>query len=241
MNIIKFETCLSTNLQLKELANQQIVEEGTVLLCEEQTAGRGQRGNRWEAEPNKNLTFSLIFYPEFLAVKNYFLLSKSIALGVKAALNLHTENISIKWPNDIYYKDKKIAGILIENEITGNIITQSIVGIGINVNQEIFRSDAPNPVSLKQITGREIDPNVLLEEIIASVLLFYKQLQSGNTEQINLSYHQALHRKEGFFPYKDKEGSFRARIESVTNDGFIHLTGNEGEKRAYAFKEVAFV
>jgi BirA family biotin operon repressor/biotin-[acetyl-CoA-carboxylase] ligase len=223
------------------LAIQQALEEGTVLVCEEQTAGRGQMGNRWEAEPNKNLTFSLIFYPEFLAIKNHFLLSKSIALGVRAALNASAGNISIKWPNDIYYKDKKIAGILIENEITGNIITQSIAGIGVNINQEIFRSDAPNPVSLKQITGQEIDRNVLLEQIISSILFFYRQLQDGKTEQINLPYHNALYRKEGFFPYKDKGGSFLARIESVTNDGFIHLIDSNGEKRSYTFKEVAFV
>jgi BirA family biotin operon repressor/biotin-[acetyl-CoA-carboxylase] ligase len=239
MNIIKTKTCVSTNLQLKELANQQVLEEGTVLVCGEQTAGRGQKGNCWEAEPDKNLTFSLIFYPEFLAINDYFLLSKCVAMGVKTALDTRAGNISVKWPNDIYYRDKKIAGILIENEIAGNVITRSIVGIGVNINQEIFLSDAPNPVSLKQITGKETDVNVFLEEIIASVEFFYKQLQRGKTEQLNLLYQNALYGKEEFFLYKDKEGIFPARIESVANNGFIYLIDRNGEKRSYTFKEVA--
>jgi BirA family biotin operon repressor/biotin-[acetyl-CoA-carboxylase] ligase len=240
-NIIKIETCLSTNRQLKEWANQQALEEGTVLASEEQTAGRGQRGNHWEAEPEKNLTFSMLFYPVFLSVKNHFLLSKCIALGVKTALDRYTGNISIKWPNDIYHEDKKIAGILIENEIAGSMITQSIVGIGVNINQEIFRSDAPNPVSLKQITGQEMNRDALLEQIIYSILAFYGELSRGEAAPINSLYHHALYRKDGFFLYKDKEGIFSARIESVADDGFICLTGAKGEKRTYAFKEIAFV
>ncbi|MDR2085613.1 MAG: biotin--[acetyl-CoA-carboxylase] ligase [Dysgonamonadaceae bacterium] len=240
MNIIKVDTCRSTNGLLKEWATQQSLEEGSILVCKEQTAGRGQAGASWESESGKNLTFSLIFYPEFLAIKNHFLLSKSIALGVKTVLDDYTGNISIKWPNDIYYKDKKIAGILIENNIMGEVIVQSVAGIGVNINQEIFRSDAPNPVSLKQITGKETDLAMLLEQIAGSILSFYKMLQEIETELITLLYHQALYRKEGFFPYKDANGIFYARIESVENDGFIHLINKEGEKRRYAFKEVSF-
>jgi BirA family biotin operon repressor/biotin-[acetyl-CoA-carboxylase] ligase len=240
MKIIKIDTCHSTNERLKELVTQQVLEEGAVLASREQTAGRGQRGKQWEAEPGKNLTFSLIFYPEFLAIKNHFLLSECIALGIKTVLDTYSRDISIKWPNDIYYKDNKIAGILIENEIARRVITQSIVGIGVNINQEIFRSDALNPISLKQITGQETNLSILLEQITASVLSFYKQLQEGNAEQISLLYHNALFRKEGFFAYRDKSGTFLARIESVTNDGVIHLAGINGEKRAYAFKEVSY-
>jgi BirA family biotin operon repressor/biotin-[acetyl-CoA-carboxylase] ligase len=241
MNIIKIDTCRSTNELLKEWATQQNLEEGSILVCKEQTAGRGQAGAHWESEPGKNLTFSLIFYPEFLAIKNHFLLSESIALGVKTVLDDYTGNVSIKWPNDIYYKDKKIAGILIENDIMGEVIVRSVAGIGININQEIFRSDAPNPVSLKQITGKETNSDILLEQIAASILSFYNLLQEGETELIILSYHQALYRKEGFFPYMDANGIFYARIESVENNGFIHLINKEGGKRRYAFKEISFI
>jgi BirA family biotin operon repressor/biotin-[acetyl-CoA-carboxylase] ligase len=156
-------------------------------------------------------------------------------------LDTYTRDISIKWPNDIYYKDKKIAGILIENNITGKILSRAVAGIGINVNQAVFHSDAPNPVSLKQITGMETDLNELLEQISCAVLSRYQQLKDGETNRITEDYHRALYRKAGFYPYKAGETSFLAKIESVANDGFLHLITEEGERRCYAFKEVRFV
>jgi BirA family biotin operon repressor/biotin-[acetyl-CoA-carboxylase] ligase len=227
---------------LKELAAKKVLEEGTILLAEAQTAGRGQWGTNWEAEPGKNLTFSMIFYPEFLAVKNHFLLSESITLGVATVLSTFVQGISIKWPNDIYYKDRKLAGILIENEIMGHTISQSIAGIGINVNQDVFCSDAPNPVSLRQIIGKETDLTLLSKRLSSSILFFYKRLQrGGETESIVHAYHEILYRKEGFFLYKDKAGIFLARLASVANDGLLHLIDDKEVSRRYAFKEVSFV
>jgi BirA family biotin operon repressor/biotin-[acetyl-CoA-carboxylase] ligase len=238
MNIIKIDTCLSTSSFLKELAAKQDLEEETILVAKEQTAGRGQVGTQWESEAGKNLTFSMLFYPRFLPVKNSFLLSEMIALGVKEVLDTYCSPVSIKWPNDIYFRDQKLAGILIENEITGQILSQSVTGTGININQEIFRSGAPNPVSLKQITGKDTDLDDLLEKLSKTIGKRYEQLRTGESESIIRDYHASLYRKDGFYPYRDKDHTFLARIESVGNDGLLHLRSDKGEKRSYAFKAV---
>ena len=142
----------STNNYLQSLCSEQKVEELTVVVADFQTSGRGQRGNSWESDPGKNLLFSTVIFPEFLEARRQFLISQIISLAIKEELDTYTTDISIKWPNDIYWKEKKICGMLIENDLMGRNISQSIIGIGININQEIFHSSAPNPVSLLQIT-----------------------------------------------------------------------------------------
>jgi BirA family biotin operon repressor/biotin-[acetyl-CoA-carboxylase] ligase len=238
--IIRLENAASTNSLLKESAEKEKLEEGTTLIVANQTAGRGQQGNSWESEAGKNLTFSMIFYPDFLPFKRYFLLSKVVALGVKNTLDEYISGIEIKWPNDIYYQEKKIAGILIENDITGYVITRSVVGIGLNVNQEKFSEEIPNPVSLKNILGKEVDIDSLLEKITENIISCYKELKNGNFETIASAYADALFRKSGFHTYADVQGVFKAKIDFVGDDGLINLTTEKGEKRSYAFKEVAF-
>ena len=241
MNIIQVKSVASTNSYLKELAHKQMLEEGTVIATNNQTMGKGQRGNSWESETGKNITCSIILYPSFLPVEMCFLISEVISLGVKETLEAHIEDITIKWPNDIYYKEKKISGILIENELTGNKYSMSVAGIGININQEQFLSDAPNPVSLKQITGKEWDMETLLKELIQNILCRYEQLKAGNIETIIRMYHDALYRKIGFHSYEDNAGIFNARIDRVSVDGFLHLTTDGDEDRCYAFKNVRFI
>jgi BirA family biotin operon repressor/biotin-[acetyl-CoA-carboxylase] ligase len=241
MNIIKIKTAVSTNLLLKELAEQQDLEEGTVVFAGIQTGGRGQKGSRWESEPGKNITCSILLYPGFLPVEQSFLLSKAVALGVKETLDSYIKNVAVKWPNDIYFEDRKLVGILIENEITGRNISQSIIGIGLNVNQEVFIGDAPNPVSLKQILDREINLNVLLEKMLKRIMYWYNQLKAGKIESVSQAYQDALYRKSGFYCYEDKNGLFNAQIQSVADDGFLHLVTDKGEERRYTFKEVSCV
>lgn len=241
MSIIRIETTTSTNTYLKELAKEQILDEGTAVITESQTEGKGQRGNAWESEPGKNITFSIILYPDFLPVRQNFLLSKVVALGIRDVLDSYVDNITIKWPNDIYYEKRKMVGILIENEWMGQNITQSIAGIGINVNQDVFLSNAPNPVSLKQILGRDLDLNILLDGIIKQIMLWYGRLKAGDIELISKSYQEALYRNSGYHRYKDSSGLFTASLEKVTDDGFLHLITDAGEERSYAFKEVSFI
>jgi BirA family biotin operon repressor/biotin-[acetyl-CoA-carboxylase] ligase len=240
MPIIKIDTCLSTNAFLKELLKNQAMEEGSLVVTRNQTDGRGQIGTHWESEPGKNLTFSLILYPDFLPLKEHFLLSETVALGIKTVLDTYAEPVTIKWPNDIYYQNQKIAGILIENAITGQTFSHSIIGIGLNVNQETFLSGAPDPVSLKQISGKETDLDMLLEQLSTSILHYYQLLKNGQSKIIAQAYEQNLYRKTGFYDYEDQEGLFSARIESVDRAGFLHLITATGERRCYTFKEVAY-
>ena len=140
----------STNSALCNMLQEQKLPDGFTLYTYHQTQGRGQRGNQWESEPNKNLLLSTLIKPKELPIEHNFLLSEVVALAVKKTLDQHCCDISIKWPNDIYWKDKKIAGILIENTWMGRFVNTCIAGIGININQTNFLSDAPNPISLKQ-------------------------------------------------------------------------------------------
>jgi BirA family biotin operon repressor/biotin-[acetyl-CoA-carboxylase] ligase len=241
MNIIKIKSTNSTNLLLKELAKKQVLESGTVLITDNQTAGRGLAGNFWESEPEKNITCSLLLHPTFLPIKQNFFLSKIIALGVKDLLDNYVQNVTIKWSNDIYVESRKIAGILIENEFQGTQFIQSIAGIGLNVNQEVFLSKTPNPISLKQILKKDLDLNVILESMIQRIMYWYDILQKGNLDLITKTYDNALYRKSGFHLYEDKNGQFSAQIESVGEDGILHLKTDTGEKRHYAFKEVSYL
>ena len=156
----------STNNYLQSLCSEQKVEELTVVVADFQTSGRGQRGNSWESAPSKNLLFSTVIFPEFLEARRQFLISQVISLAIKEELDTYTTDISIKWPNDIYWKEKKICGMLIENDLMGRNISQSIVGIGININQEAFHGAAPNPVSIYQITGKQYDIFEILKTIL---------------------------------------------------------------------------
>jgi BirA family biotin operon repressor/biotin-[acetyl-CoA-carboxylase] ligase len=241
MHIIPVEKVTSTNTCLKELAHNQVLEEGTVIVTGNQTAGKGQQGNSWESEAGKNITCSILFYPSFLPVQRFFLLSEIVSLGVKETLDAYTGGIAVKWPNDIYYQEKKIAGILIENELTGSELSLSIAGVGININQEYFLSDAPNPVSLKQITGKEWDIETLLKELVHNILYFYKQLKTGNAETLTRMYHETLYRKTGLHRFEDDKEIFNARIDRVSDDGFLHLITDLNDKRSYIFKSVRFL
>ena len=231
----------STNSYLDELCNNSSVEELTSVYTDFQTAGRGQRGNSWESEAGKNLLFSFVVYPEFLEAHRQFYLSQVTALALHDVLSSYTEGISIKWPNDIYWKDKKICGTLIENDLTGIHISRSISGTGVNLNQERFLSDAPNPVSLCQITGNQYNPREILEQIMEKVTEYYQLLKENRTEVQETRYKEALYRKEGLHLFRDKDGDFRARIADIEPNGRLILEDEDGQTRGYLFKEVEYI
>ena len=218
----------STNTLLKELlAKGEWPENERFLYAGYQTAGRGQTGNGWESEAGKNLLCSILLPP----TKNLYFLN--IAVGV-ALLRVIGEDFTIKWPNDIYYGDKKLAGILLENAIVGSEVKYSIAGIGLNVNQTVFVSDAPNPVSLKQITGKEYDIDELLERLM-------EEIDQVLNEDVWPYYKAHLYRREGFWPYEDANGRFEARIEDVLPTGEIVLRDKQGNQRKYHFKQVRYI
>lgn len=238
---IYLDETVSTNSFLKELCDRQKQKDFTCVYTAFQSAGRGQRGNSWESERGKNLLFSFVVYPDFLEASRQFLLSQVTALGLRDMLSEYTEDITIKWPNDIYWKDKKICGTLIENDLTGIRTGRSISGTGINLNQEKFLSNAPNPVSLKQITGNDYDPKKILEQTMEHITGYFDKLKAGRTERISTEYMRNLYRGNGLFPYRDGTGTFLAHITDVEPEGRLVLTDEDGNIRKFMFKEVEYI
>lgn len=213
-----------------------------LVTTDHQTAGRGQRGTHWEAAPAQNLLLGFRFSPLRVSAQRQFLLSEALALAVHRSLEKYAgKGIRIKWPNDIYYHDRKICGMLLEHDLCGTEIATTITGVGINVNQREFRSNAPNPVSLYQILGKEVDRSAILRNLLKHFTENYALLLEGKAEKIEQAYFSKLYRTEGLHAYRDANGTFKARITRVAADGRITLTDENGQERAYAFKEVAFV
>ena len=206
-----------------------------------QTAGHGQRGTVWEAERGQNLLFSFRFHPQFLPAARQFALSEALSLAIVRALRPLGVEATVKWPNDIYWRDKKICGMLIENDLTGHSLYCSVIGIGININQREFLSDALNPVSLVQITGREYDREEILNSFLKRLYDRYLSLLQEKEEEIRSAYMAALYRGNGFHPYRDEQGVFQACILGIEPTGHLILKTDNGEVRRYAFKEVSVV
>ena len=231
---MKVESTHSTNTLLKELIAQG--KEPEFIYAGFQTAGRGQTGNSWESEKGQNLLCSILLPPN----KNLYLLNIAVSVAVCRAVTgygLPVTGLTIKWPNDIYYNDKKLAGILLENAIVGNEVKYAIAGIGLNVNQTKFISDAPNPVSLKLITGRDYDIDLCMQDLLEAVHTVLNEPE----EAIWSEYKAHLYRREGYWPFEDKNGLFEAHIEDVLPTGEIVLKDKNNKERNYHFKQIRYV
>ena len=239
--IVRLDETSSTNTELKLLQQKNPLPEGSMVMTEFQTSGRGQAGNSWYSGKGKNLLFSFLLYPRFIQAKDQFIISRIVSLAIIRVLQQYTENITIKWPNDIYWNDKKIAGILIENSLMGQHIEYTIVGIGLNVNEDDFPTHLPNPVSVKQITGDVFDREILLLLLRYEFLMLYQSVESGEVAPIEREYMRHLYRKDGPHWFTDAEGSFVATIKTVLPSGHLVLeTYPDKEERTFAFKEVSF-
>ncbi|MDR2791168.1 MAG: biotin--[acetyl-CoA-carboxylase] ligase [Tannerellaceae bacterium] len=247
MELRHFETLDSTNAYLRQLLLEERLPDETVVLADYQTAGRGQSGTVWESEASLNLTFSFLIYhiPPFPA-KNHFFLSQIVSLCLKSALEEQLPSdipsqFSIKWPNDIYWGDSKIAGVLIENDITEAEFYHSIIGIGVNVNQRHFTGEAPNPISLCQITGIEHDRILFLNRFMEHFRNYRLDIKEYRTKTVRDLYHAALYRRGCPGSFCDAGGTFTASVESVLPDGRLRLRTPAGIVRSYAFKEIRFI
>lgn len=232
---------ISTNVSLAEICSKGYTENLTSVYSSFQTDGRGQRGNKWESEDGKNLLFSFVIFPNGLPAREHFILLQITALALFDTLSEYTDGISIKWPNDIYWMDRKICGTLIENDLSGMNIERSISGTGVNLNQKIFRSGAPNPISLSLITGQEYDIETVLHKIMNSASIYHRMYENGESDIIQKKYFEAIYRKDGFYMYKDNNGTFDAIIEDIEKDGCLVLKDREGRVRKYLFKEVSYI
>jgi BirA family biotin operon repressor/biotin-[acetyl-CoA-carboxylase] ligase len=183
------------------------------VLADFQTAGRGQTGHSWESEAGRNLTFSILFRPADVPANRFFIISEMASLSVKWTLERYLPGgITVKWPNDVYHKDRKITGILIENAIMQGKIAQSVIGIGINVNQTEFRNSTPNPVSMALVTGRSYHPADILEDFRQVFSEQSARVDSRSFDSIHRDYLQSVYRREGYHQYADKNGIFEAKI-----------------------------
>lgn len=250
------EETRSTNTWLRENCARQERPNLFTVYTFRQTAGRGQAGNAWESEDGKNLSFSTLFHihtPE-QAVR----LNMLVPLAVLNVLSKVDSAFTIKWPNDIYWHDKKVAGLLNENIIIGSHIRYAVAGIGVNVNQDVFRSDAPNPVSLKQITGKTYELEPMIDVIVQEFEHLLPLLD--NFAALKAAYMARLYRRDGFYPYVEREVSvapttiakadktneekhkpFLAEIADIDDFGRIVLRTESGELKTYHFKEIRFV
>jgi BirA family biotin operon repressor/biotin-[acetyl-CoA-carboxylase] ligase len=242
-NFITIKQVDSTNNFLKELAsNSKPLIEGTVIMAEDQYAGRGQQQNGWHAEPGKNLTFSILLKPTFLLVTDQFDLVRAVSLGVFEALApLLGDKLKIKWPNDIYYADQKLGGMLIENMIQGGQIKNAIVGIGLNINQEIFPNHLPNAISLKQILHQDYDLNSLLTDICRHIEAYYLNLKAGKISFVRESYLKRLYWLNEKKSFRSKEELFDGVINNVKDNGMLVVKNNKGEELEFSLKEIEFM
>ncbi|SNU03804.1 BirA family transcriptional regulator, biotin operon repressor / biotin-[acetyl-CoA-carboxylase] ligase [Prevotellaceae bacterium MN60] len=234
--IIHIDETDSTNRWL--VANRTEGQNPCVVVADYQTAGRGCGTNKWESERGKNLLFSMLIHPTEIPVNKQFVVSMAVANSIAAVVAKYVTSqvVSVKWPNDIYVGDKKICGILIENRLQGGVIKDSIIGVGLNVNQLCFVSDAPNPVSMANITGRQFDREQLLQELLEAF-----QQEWADLEGVRERYLQQLYRRKGFFRYRDAYGECTAEIVTVEADGHLVLQDVDGRTNRYAFKEIQFV
>ena len=239
-NIIHLSEASSTNSYLKQLSLKEKIAEGTIVIADFQTAGRGQKGNSWISEKSKNILFSTILYPSFIKIKQQFLISQIVSLSIKNVLTGYTPDISIKWPNDIYWKNQKICGILIENELSNDHLAQSFIGIGINVNQKIFEDKSINAISLHQISGKEYDRFEILDKIKKELKRLYKESKES-PETIIKEYKRNLYRLNERHCYEDKNGKFIGQIIDVELTGYLMIRTDKQEIRKYLFKEVKFI
>lgn len=238
------DTVTSTNSYMQSVAAE--LHHGAVVAAHTQSSGRGQRGNSWEAEPGANITMSIFLKPSKLQIESAFLVSEAVAVAVANVVSRHlmeagcAGKVAIKWPNDIYVDNKKIAGILIENSLHGSRVSRVIVGLGLNVNQTKFTSPAPNPVSLAQLTGSHYSVADLTAEVAAEILTITAHYDSFANQ---LEYTSMLWRGSGIHPFEDALTGqrFKASVDDVLPNGHIVLRRTDGHRLTYAFKEVVWL
>lgn len=244
-----FDELASTNDRASELIAKSKPPEGTALRADTQTAGRGQFGSRWLSPPGVNLLLSVIYYPQWLAARDQFYLSMAVATGLKNAVEASVAasaanpapEVRIKWPNDLYLNDKKVAGVLIQNSLSGMHIESSIIGIGLNVNQLEFNPDLPNASSMALECGVLFDLDAVMHVLFESLEVQYLGLKNGKFARIKTDYENALFRKglESNFTQASTQKTFEGVILGVTDTGHLRMLSG-GMESLYDLKEIVF-
>ena len=236
--IYHFGITASTN----DDARDEKYSEGDVVWADFQTAGRGQRGHEWHSRKGENLTFSVVLEPTFVPIAEQFSVSEVVALSLVDMLAEYGIDAKIKWTNDIYVGDRKLVGILIEHSLAPTSLRRTIVGVGINVNQTEFDAALPNPVSMAQLLGKELDAEQVLKCFLNHLQRNYELLREGGAEALHERYNALLYRLNEYHTYALPSGEkFSAKILGTAPNGALRLEDTEGKTKDYLFKEVEFL
>ena len=221
--------------------NLATAPEGSVWAAHYQTAGRGQQNNTWESDAGKNFMFSLLLRPTWLPAEGQFYISKIASLGLCDFLARHAITSAIKWPNDGNVHDKKIAGMLIEHHLAGATLNASIIGIGLNANQEKFSETAGNPTSMLLESGSAITIETTLPDLVAAIMQWYERLRQGGFQRIDDEYHAHLYRLNEWHWFETGKKRFHAKITAVQRNGQLLLQDEAGRTNAFVFKEIRYL
>lgn len=232
--------CHSTNDTALKLVRERQAKEGTIVICENQTQGKGQRGNRWLSEPGKNLTFSLVLRPAFLDISEQFYLNMAVSNSIRKLLQEYVPNLQVKWPNDLVVPGfGKIGGILIENTISGEGWENAVVGIGLNVNQLKF--NASGATSLSLLTGSHFNLEELFRLLVTQLEQGYIQLKKGNWKEIKAEYLHNLFLKDVFSKFSSEGKEFFGIITGISQEGKLEISLKNGDQVLFGLKEVSFL
>jgi BirA family biotin operon repressor/biotin-[acetyl-CoA-carboxylase] ligase len=231
--------CESTNSEAQQLLIKNEATEGCTVVTAEQTKGRGQRGNSWEAEPGKNITLSVVLSPSFLLARQQFHLNMAVSLAVLDLLREHgLHEAQVKWPNDLYFQDKKLGGILIENTINSYQIQHSIAGIGLNVNQ--LRFGTTTATSMAKVSGRELEVEKVTVRLLELLEKRYLELRNGKVSKLRHEYLQAMYRFQEVHPFVVEGQQVQGQIVGVDEDGRLAVE-IEKQLRYFSLKEISYV
>lgn len=239
-NLLRFDELPSTNSWLIEGLSTQLFPEGTVVFAVHQTQGKGQRGSNWDSQISNSLTFSILLKPTFLPIATMFDLSVCVALALCNCLNELRPGFKVKWPNDIYFGNKKIAGVLIENQMNKSICQNAVIGIGLNVNQEFF-TGLPKATSLKQIVGVHFRVENIMERICELLEAKYLKLKSGAYNTLFKEYLGLMYWLNESHTFRSNKHEFRAVLKSVLRNGRLLLEFPDGQQRDFDIKEIEFI
>ncbi|MCO5289667.1 MAG: biotin--[acetyl-CoA-carboxylase] ligase [Bacteroidetes bacterium] len=230
----------STNNVIQQKLAQGHLPEGSVVVADYQSQGKGQRGSVWQSKPGENLLFSMVLYPTFLKPDSLFRLSKALALAAADFASNHCNGVQIKWPNDIYIDGKKTGGILLENTFRGSDIHASVAGLGINLNQDHFDELQSTATSLKIASGKQMDVRECAAELFTCLTHRYAQLRKGDFEILDHEYHSKLYRLNMKTQFKSNNQIFSGTIKGVNEQGLL-MIDNGSEILNFEIKEVSFL
>lgn len=240
-HLLEYETLESTNTFTQDLVSKSNPSEGTVVFTHYQTAGKGQYGRKWESNEGQNITLSIVLTPSFLQIRDQFYLNIITSLAVANTIEHYIKDqTKIKWPNDVYVGDKKICGILIQNNLSGNKIVNSIIGIGINVNQDRFHPDLPNPMSIKLLTGCDQNLVEIRETLFGELEKVYMQLKAEKQDEIMQEYQERLYRLGVPTNFQIEDRKVEGIIKSINPSGQLVIDIN-GQLESFSKTEIQYL